>query len=210
MLDRVFEMFTRIDRDAKRSPSGLGIGLTLVRRLLEMHGGTVEALNESENKGAEFVVRLPLAEAEALAEAKGASAAGPIRDGMGTTSPRRRILVVEDNEDVAASIALLLSQSFGHEVRIAHDGPNGIEQAVAFLPNLILLDLGMPAMDGYETARRLRELPGGKQLVIAALTGWGQKEDRRRTKEAGFDFHLVKPVSVLALQELLAGLTEAR
>jgi PAS domain S-box-containing protein len=204
MLGRVFDMFTQVNRDSKRSQGGLGIGLTLVRRLAELHGGTAEAFSEGEGKGAEFVVRLPLAGPE------GERAAGPAQEETAAVSPCRRILLVEDNADVAESIAMLLSEGGGHEVRTVHDGPGGIEQAAAFRPDLILLDLGMPGMDGYETARKLRELPGGRELVLAALTGWGQEADRRRTREAGFDFHLVKPVGLDALQKLLAGLEEAR
>ena len=200
MLGRVFEMFTQVNRHLGRSQGGLGIGLTLVRRLVEMHGGTVAAHSEGDGKGAEFVVRLPLADPQPR-EAEGPGGRRGEEAGFS-----RRVLVVDDNVDAAESLAMLLAIG-GHEVATARDGPTGLERVVAFRPDVMLLDLGMPGMDGYETARRVREMQEGRKLVLVALTGWGQEEDRRRTNEAGFDFHMVKPVDPAALRELLATLS---
>jgi two-component system CheB/CheR fusion protein len=200
MLDKVFEMFTQINRNLKRSQGGLGIGLALVRRLVAMHGGTIAVFSEGQGKGAEFIVGLP------LADPGGARVDDQVEEGRATDFSPLRILVVDDNVDTTDSLSMQLSMS-GHDVRSAYDGPSGIEQATSFKPHVILLDLGMPGMDGYETARKTRELPGGKEMALVALTGWGQEEDRRRTKEAGFDFHLLKTVTNAALEEVLAALT---
>jgi CheY-like chemotaxis protein/anti-sigma regulatory factor (Ser/Thr protein kinase) len=198
MLPRVFEMFTQVDRNLDRSQGGLGIGLSIVKRLVEMHGGTVEARSEGHGAGSEFLVRLPMA-LSVVSE-------GNLEDGEPAfTIERRRILVVDDNRDSALSLAMLF-KLMGSETRTAHDGLEALEAAAAFQPHLILLDIGMPRLNGYETARRIREQPWGKNVVLAALTGWGQDEDRRKSHEAGFDFHLVKPVEPAALEKLLAGL----
>jgi CheY-like chemotaxis protein/anti-sigma regulatory factor (Ser/Thr protein kinase) len=196
MLPKIFDMFTQVGASLDRSQGGLGIGLTLVKRLVEMHGGTVRARSAGAGKGSEFAVRLPLAAGDAR-QAEGESPAGAEAAGV-----RLAILVVDDNVDSAESLAMLLGLK-GHEVRIAHDGPQALRTLEAFRPHLILLDLGLPGMSGYEVARWIRgsaELGG---VTLAALTGWGQEEDRRRTKEAGFDHHLVKPVEPAALQGLL-------
>ncbi|HUS24755.1 MAG TPA: PAS domain S-box protein [Candidatus Binatia bacterium] len=196
MLGQVFEMFTQVDRSLERRTGGLGIGLSLVRRLVEMHGGTVEAHSEGANRGSEFVVRVPLAVTllrPALPQAP--AAARPVAS--------RRVLVVDDNRDAANSLALLL-RTLRHEVALAHDGIEALERAEAFQPEVVLLDIGMPRMNGYDVARHLREKPWGRQAFIVALTGWGQEQDRRRSREAGFDRHLVKPVELSVLQELLA------
>jgi PAS domain S-box-containing protein len=196
MLAKVFDLFTQVNATLKRSQGGLGIGLALVKRLVEMHGGSVEAHSEGEGRGAEFVVRLPLVQAD------GATAVPrQIRAQPAGLTPRR-ILVVDDHVDAADSLSMLLSMS-GHEVRTAYDGHTGLEQAAEFRPEVIFLDLGMPGMDGYETARRVRQLQGMENIKLVALTGWGQEEDRRRSQEAGFDAHIVKPVSPAALQELM-------
>jgi len=192
------------DHAAARAQGGLGIGLTLVKSLVELHGGTVEAHSDGLGKGSEFVVRLPLA--AAAAEAAGGEAGGPSPDGW---ARGLRVLVVDDNADAADSLALLL-RLHGHDVRVAHDGLGALALAPAFRPELIFLDIGMPGMDGYEAARRLRRLPGLQRVRLAALTGWGQQEDRRRSKEAGFDVHLVKPVDPAALEGLLADVRAAR
>ncbi len=196
VLPRVFDLFAQADGTLQRAQGGLGIGLTLVKRLVEMHGGTVTAHSEGPGKGSEFVVRLPLA-----GEARPAAAAP--QAGEPPAAAARRILVVDDNRDAADSLGLLL-RFLGHEVRVAHDGPAALEAARAWRPAVVLLDIGMPGMDGYAVARALRALPELEGVVLIALTGWGQEEDRRRSRAAGFDHHLIKPVDLEALQALLA------
>jgi CheY-like chemotaxis protein len=199
MLPRVFDLFTQVDRTLEKSQGGLGVGLTIVKRLVEMHGGSVEAHSEGYGMGSEFVVRLPVV----------ASAGHRPQPGGGEPQPRQparhRILVADDNVDAASSLALML-KFMGNEVRTAHDGLEAVEAAAALRPDMILLDIGMPRLNGYDTCRRIREQPWGKNVVLVALTGWGQDEDRRRSQEAGFDEHLVKPAEPAALEKLLAGL----
>jgi signal transduction histidine kinase/ActR/RegA family two-component response regulator len=197
-LSRIFELFAQVDRSVSRSQGGLGIGLTLVRRLVEMHGGTVAAHSEGPGRGSEFVVRLPV-----LTTTR--TAGGVRADGPSAAVPRRRVLVVDDNVDAAESLAMLLRLA-DHEVRTAHDGPAGLAAAAEFRPDLIVLDIGLPGMTGYDVARRLREMPEFRSTTLAAMTGWGQEEDRRRSREAGFDHHLVKPVDPAVLEELLTSL----
>jgi PAS domain S-box-containing protein len=197
MLPHIFEMFMQVDRNVPRSKGGLGIGLTLVRRLVEMHGGSIEARSAGPGQGSAFVVRLPILAIES-AVAERPPLAPPTPDGTSL-----RILVVDDNEDGAISLGQML-QIMGHEVRVAHDGLAGIEVAEDFRPQVILLDIGMPKLDGYDACRRIRELPWGQSTVLIALTGWGQEEDRRRTTAAGFDRHLVKPVDCNTLLKVLA------
>ncbi|MDG3008026.1 PAS domain S-box protein [Paludisphaera mucosa] len=199
MLPRIFDMFTQVGTSLDRAQGGLGIGLTLVRRLVEMHGGTVAAESAGPDRGAVFTVRLPLAR----------DPQGPV-DGPEAASdepaaPRRNILVVDDNRDSAESLAQLLGLQ-GHDVRTAHDGPEALRTLETFRPHLILLDLGLPGMSGFEVARRIRASVGLKGVRLAALTGWGQDEDRRRTREAGFDHHLVKPADPAAVEAILADL----
>lgn len=201
MLPRLFELFMQIDRGAPHSEGGLGIGLALVRKLVEMHGGRVEAHSEGIGRGSEFCVRLPLTQAPPETTREGT--------GVVKTEAGRRILVVDDVRDVADSLAMVLETS-GADVRVAYDGPTALELFAAFEPDAVLMDLGMPEMDGYEAARRLRRLKGGENVTLVALTGWGQDEDRRRAEEAGFDKHLVKPVDVEALESLLAELRSPR
>jgi PAS domain S-box-containing protein len=199
MLPKIFDLFVQAERRLDRSQGGLGIGLTLVRRLVEMHGGSVVASSAGPGQGSEFVVRLP-----ALDEArKGELLRRPPDQGPATPSPRRRILVVDDNVDAAESLALLLRLE-GHDARPAHSGPAALEAVRAEPPEVVILDLGMPGMDGFEVARRVRALPGGKDVLLVALTGWAQEEDRRRCYEAGFDGHMPKPVELNALQEFLS------
>lgn len=186
MLPRVFEMFRQVERSGGWTRGGLGIGLSLVKRIVELHGGTVTAHSDGRGLGSEFVVRLPAIDAVALttdAAAAPSTSSAPVR---------RRVLVVDDNADAAESLSTLLSL-YGHETRMAHDGSRAIEDAELFHPDVVFLDIGMPGMDGHETARRIREHAWGQDMVLVALTGWGQTEDRRRSKEAGFNHHLVKP-----------------
>jgi PAS domain S-box-containing protein len=221
MLPRVFDLFTQADRTLDRSQGGLGIGLTLVKSLVEMHGGEVTAHSEGPGRGSEFLVRLPTGElsgktgpaAPQTAPAFAGVGAtprlqpGPSEDGRAepvTPHKGRRILVVDDNADSALSLALLLRLG-GHEVRTALDGESGLHVAREFRPQVVLLDIGLPRMDGYEVARRLRaEEKGAPRLLVLAMTGYGQDEDRRRSREAGCDHHLVKPVDPDELRRLLA------
>ena len=196
MIDRIFDMFTQVDGSLERSHGGLGIGLTLVKRLVEMHGGSVEVRSAGPDQGSEFTVRLP-AVVGLLSE--------PVQTNGGASfaADKRRILVVDDNETAANVLAMLL-KALGNDVRTAFDGLTAIDLAEQFRPDIVLLDIGMPKLNGYETARRIRQQPWGKEMVLAALTGWGQEEDKRRTREAGFDHHFVKPVEPDVLQKLLA------
>lgn len=200
MLGRIFEPFVQSDRVLHQSQGGLGIGLTLVRRLVEMHGGSVTAYSEGPGKGSEFVVRLPTLSAKPSIPVGRAAGGGGEPVGA---APQRRILVVDDNVDAAESLALLLRLE-GHDVQVAHDGPAALAAVEAEPPDLVFLDIGMPVMNGYEVARRLRQRPGLENLVLVAMTGWGQEEDQRRSREAGFDYHLIKPVEPGALHQLLA------
>jgi PAS domain S-box-containing protein len=197
-LVSIFELFAQIDRSMERSQGGLGIGLTLVKRLVEMHGGSVEAHSEGQGMGSEFVVRLPI-----LVEGPKAEMPKGTVDEPAPTN--HRILVVDDNPDAAASLAMLLKIT-GNDTQIAHDGIEAVEAASAFRPDVVLLDIGLPKLNGHDACRRIREQPWGKHMVLVALTGWGQDEDRRQSKEAGFDHHMVKPVDFNALMSLLAGL----
>jgi PAS domain S-box-containing protein len=198
---KLFQIFTRGERSARRNQSGLGIGLALVRRLTEMHGGRVEASSEGIGKGSCFSVRLPLNVRQVAApKARG-------RDP--STIDSLSVLVVDDNQDAAESLAMLL-RTAGAAVHVAHDGPTAIAEFERSEPDVVLLDIGMPDMDGCEVARRLREISPADRVALVALTGWGQDEDRRRVREAGFDHHLVKPVDLASLQSLLTSLARAR
>ena len=202
-LDRIFDMFVQLDTSLERSVSGLGIGLTLAKNLVELHGGTMEVHSAGAGQGSEFVVRLPI-----LVEAPKPPPPEPASSEL-KTAPARRILVVDDNEDSAESLTILLSLA-GHETHTAYDGLEAIEAAETFKPDVILLDIGLPKLNGYEVARKIREQPWGQAMVLVALTGWGQEEDRRRSREAGFNHHLTKPVDPLALTNLLARLSLAQ
>jgi CheY-like chemotaxis protein len=199
MLPHVFELFVQADHATTKAQGGLGIGLTLVKNLVEMHNGAVEARSAGLGRGSEFVVRLPLS-AQRPDQERGEDLGEQVL--QPPSSSGNRLLVVDDNHDAADSLAMLLRLQ-GHEVRVAHSGPAALEMSKTFTPDLIFLDIGMPGMDGYEVARRMRQQPGLEKVVLAALTGWGQQEDRRRTAEAGFDHHLVKPPEPKAVEELL-------
>jgi CheY-like chemotaxis protein/two-component sensor histidine kinase len=199
---RLFEMFVQADTSLERSRDGLGIGLTLVKTLVEMHGGAVEVHSDGLGHGSEFVVRLPVLEEERPPAAR-APAARP------APTPSLRILIVDDNEDGAESLALLL-QLGGHETHTAHDGLEAVEAAERLLPDVVLLDIGLPGLNGYEVCHRIRGTPWGRDLMIVAVTGWGQDVDRRRSREAGFDTHIVKPVDHDALLKLLSSLPSGR
>lgn len=200
MLARVFDLFTQVEGSSEHSQGGLGIGLTLVRSLVEMHGGNVEARSEGLGQGSEFVVRLPALPETYAGQAKGKGSAW--EPGK---SRALRVLVVEDNVDAAKSLAILL-RLWGHEVHLAPDGPAALEMARVHRPEVVLLDIGLPGMDGYEVARRLREQGGPHRPLLLAMTGYGREEDCRRAQEAGFDRHLVKPVDLEELEGLLAQL----
>jgi signal transduction histidine kinase len=199
MLPKVFDLFTQADRSLEKSQGGLGIGLSLVKGLVEKHGGSAEARSEGPGRGSEFVVRLPLV----------LPPAGRDRDknddGPAAAALRRRVLVVDDNRDAATTLAMLLSM-MGHQTRTAHDGLEALAAAEAFRADVILLDIGMPKLNGNDVARRLRQEPWGRDVTLVALTGWGQEDDRRRSLEAGFNFHLVKPIDPAELEKLLVGL----
>jgi PAS domain S-box-containing protein len=202
VLPRVFDLFAQADRTYHRSQGGLGIGLTLVRTLVELHGGTVTARSDGLGHGSEFTVRLPLGSERAD---------GKVRSGGAGSSvfAAHRILVVDDSRDAAESLAMLLG-SLGADVHTASDGPAALEKLVTCRPSLMLLDIGMPGMDGLEVARRVRQLPESRELTVIALSGWGQDEDRRRSREAGIDYHLVKPVNLDELSHLLTALAPSR
>jgi PAS domain S-box-containing protein len=207
LLPHVFGLFTQGDRSLARSEGGLGIGLTLVKSLVELHGGTVTAHSGGPGRGSEFVVHLPLPQ---RLEVRGQKSGGGGDRAPSSPTPDlqdraagRRVLVVDDNADAAESLAVLLRLE-GHEVRTAHDGPAALEAARGFRPEVVVLDIGLPRMDGYEVARRLRAEAGLADALMVALTGYGQEEDRRRAEAAGFDAHLIKPADPAALQGILA------
>ncbi|HET6568656.1 MAG TPA: PAS domain S-box protein [Rhodothermales bacterium] len=198
VLPRVFDLFTQADKSLDRAEGGLGIGLALVKNLVEMHRGTVEAHSDGLGGGSEFVVRLPAA-------SEGTTPREPAPAQPTAMADASRILVVDDNVDAAKMSAMLL-RSWGYDVRTAHDGPNALQRAAGFHPNVILLDIGLPGMDGYEVARLIRRDADLNDVRLVAVTGYGQDTDRQRSKEAGFDLHVVKPVEPSALKELLAEL----
>jgi len=199
-LNSIFDMFTQVDSTSDRSQGGLGIGLTLVKRLTEMHGGSIEARSAGEGQGSEFIVRLPILTAQAVKR--------PDKPELGTvSSPQRRVLIVDDNRDSADSLAMLLEIT-GNKTYMAHDGLEAVEAIGKHRPQVVLLDIGLPTLDGHEVCRRVREQPWGKDIVMIALTGWGQADDLRKSEEAGFNGHLVKPVDYDKLLELLESLSK--
>lgn len=202
-LPHIFEMFSQVAPALERSEGGLGIGLSLVRGLLDLHGGTIEA-HSSPGKGSEFIVHLPVVEGLMQAPSDGTAHTKPARSG-----PKFRILVVDDNRDAADSLAMML-RLMGHEVQTAHDGVEGVQAAATFRPDVALLDIGMPKMNGYEVARHIREQPWGKELLLVALTGWTQEEDKMRATKAGFHYHLTKPVEPAAIVKVLECIPKPR
>ncbi|MDY6948966.1 MAG: response regulator, partial [Pseudomonadota bacterium] len=196
-LPKLFNLFARVHEDSGQLPSGLGIGLALVRQLVELHGGTVSATSPGANRGSEFIVRLPLA-AGAAPEARVVAEPMPVP----AASPALRVLVADDNLDALESLALLL-EVCGHEVRKASDGAETLQVVRAWRPDLALLDIGMPVLDGYEVARRIRGEPWGSELFLVAVSGWGQSEDRQRATDAGFDLHFRKPIGLPILEGIL-------
>jgi CheY-like chemotaxis protein len=197
-LRSVFEMFSQVESSLERSQGGLGIGLALVKRLVEMHEGSVEARSEGSGRGSEFIVRLPALVETVEPEPRPEPAAESLVSA-------RRILVVDDNRDSATSLAMLLKLT-GNDTRTAHDGIEAVEQAEAYQPDVILLDIGLPKLNGYDACRRIRAQSRGDAIHMVALTGWGQDDDRRKSQEAGFDDHLVKPVEYATLAKLLSDL----
>jgi CheY-like chemotaxis protein/two-component sensor histidine kinase len=189
LLPKVFDLFTQSDRGLQRTEGGLGIGLTLVKRLVEMHGGTIMAASDGPGTGSAFTTRLP-----AVASAPAVATTGPVG---------RRVLIVEDNRDLAESLAMVL-RLWGHDVTVAFDGPAALTAARARPPEVVFLDIGLPFLDGFEVARRMRQEPKLRKARIVAITGYGGDEDRRRSREVGIDLHLTKPVDPLDLQPLLA------
>jgi PAS domain S-box-containing protein len=195
-LSGIFDMFAQVDASPERSQGGLGIGLTLARRLTELHGGTIEATSEGLGRGSEFVVRLPT-----VAEKPAPFAAPPVASRL-EPAPARRVLVVDDNEDGAASLEMLLRIN-GHETLVAYDGLEAVAAAERFRPDVALLDIGLPKLNGYDTCRRIREQPWGRHMTLVAVTGWGDERDRSKSRDAGFDCHLVKPIDFAALDAVL-------
>jgi signal transduction histidine kinase len=211
LMPMIFNLFTQLDRTSGPAQSGLGIGLALVQRLVEMHGGSVTAYSEGPARGSEFVIRLPLFIGESSGpEQHQLNTLSALEQSMneGNTRTQRRILVADDNNDALESLATLLQLS-GHQVYTAANGALALESAEANRPEVALLDIGMPKLDGYEVARRIRAQPWGARITLVALTGWGQDSDRKRSQEAGFDSHLVKPLDLDKLTELLASLPTA-
>jgi PAS domain S-box-containing protein len=202
LMPRVFEMFAQAEPAATRSPGGLGIGLTLVKRLVEMHGGTITVHSDGSGQGSEFVMRVPVATSEPLPSAIEVKSKPKLASEPATPI---RILVVDDNHASADSLGLLL-RLLGNEVRIEHDGLAAVEAAREFEPRVVLLDIGLPKLNGYETAQRIRQQPWASKAVLIALTGWGRDVDREHSRQAGFDHHLVKPLDLDVLTQLLAEL----
>ena len=196
-------MFTQLDTSLERAHSGLGIGLTLVKELVEMHGGEVEAHSSGVGHGSEFTIKLPVSTQASSDFAPEPPAPEP------APANGCRILIVDDNVDSATSLALLMELA-SNETRTVFDGVEAVQAAALFRPEVVLLDIGMPKLDGYETARRIRAQPWGKNMFLVALTGWGQDEDRQKSKDAGFDAHLVKPVDHAELVTLLANRSPLR
>jgi len=196
-LGSIFGMFVQGRHAASRTQSGLGVGLALTRTIVELHHGTIEARSEGAGKGSEFAIRLPLEAHAAEGREQLAQVTHELSNGVA-----HRVLVVDDNVDAASMLAALVRQ-LGHDVVVVHDGPSALKAAEAYRPEIILLDLGMPDMNGFEVARALRERGIAPTPRIVAVTGWGKPEDERRTREAGFDMHLIKPVEESQIRQVL-------
>jgi CheY-like chemotaxis protein len=196
MLAGVFEMFAQADQSLERTHAGLGVGLTLARRLVELHGGTLTATSEGAGRGSQFIVRLPVAARPA------AGPSAPVRAHVARPSPHR-VLVVDDNQDFANSLALIL-RAQGNDVRVAHDGEAALDLVEAWRPDIGFLDIGLPKLNGYDLARALRARAATTDMALVAVTGWGQENDRQRAFAAGFDHHLVKPAETARVLEILA------
>jgi len=197
VLPRIFDMFTQAGLPLERSQGGLGVGLALVERLVLLHGGTVSAYSAGAGQGSQFTIRLPLAQAQKVPAIERREPVLP------PSAKRCRVLVVDDNVDSVESLAMLL-RMMGHEVETASDGASGLEKAAAFKPDVAILDIGLPKVNGYELAKQIREQQWSKNVTLVALTGWGQEQHRRRSEESGFNHHLTKPVEFDVLQEILA------
>lgn len=200
LIGRVFDLFAQGSRSLDRPQGGLGIGLTLAHRLVEMHGGTITAHSDGMGKGSEFVVSLPVLPRASAPQAEPLEPAEPLVRPL-------RLLVVDDNDDTAEMMSVLLTMA-GHDVKIAHSGPAALEAAAVHRPDAIVLDIGLPGLDGYQVAQRLRQDPATRDVLLIAASGYGQESDRRRSREAGFDHHLVKPIDPRRLQEILAEVAE--
>jgi signal transduction histidine kinase/ActR/RegA family two-component response regulator len=199
MLKRIFDMFAQVDASLERTQGGLGIGLTVAQQLVLLHGGRIEANSEGERRGSTFTVHLPLLPSREEEAGTGAVTSGPLSQ----RSVPRKVLIADDNADAAESLSILL-QMGGHEVRTANDGLAAVTVTEQFHPDVVLLDIGMPELNGYEAAARIRALPHGQHILLLALTGWGQDADRQRAEEAGFDYHLIKPADPGQLERILA------
>jgi CheY-like chemotaxis protein len=199
VLPRVFDLFMQSSRSLDRSQGGLGIGLTLVKELIDLHGGTVEAHSAGPGKGSEFVVRLPMLSGKAT---KALEATSP-KEASADQPVSRRVLVVDDNEDEASGLAMVMKLA-GHQVEVANEGETALAAAHTFRPEVVLLDIGLPGMNGYEVASHLRRQSDTAKMLLVALTGYGQEHDRQRALEAGFDFHFTKPVEPVVLKELIS------
>ncbi len=193
MLPRIFEPFTQAEQSLDRSQGGLGIGLSLVRRIVELHGGSVTVHSEGAGKGSTFTVRVPAVTPAVVA------APQPV---IASAVPPRRVLVVDDQSQQAQVLATLLNKAWGHEVSVAYDGPTALAAIEEQHPDVVLLDIGLPGMNGFEVARRVRANPDNQDILIVALSGYGQEEDQRRSEEAGFDMHLVKPPSLATIKTI--------
>jgi signal transduction histidine kinase len=204
-LSSIFDMFSQVEPALSRSQGGLGIGLSLVKKLVEMHGGSIVAHSDGTGRGSEFRVRLPVLDVAPQPAPSPAQADSETR----WRSPKRRLLVVDDNVDAATSLSFLLGR-LGHDVSTAYDGLEAVQAAAAFRSDIVLLDIGLPKMNGYEAAREIRRQPGGNNVILIALTGWGHEEDKRRAVEAGFDHHITKPVDVRALGRFIETVGAAR
>ena len=199
-LPYIFDLFVQPVRRVDRSGAGLGLGLALVKKIVDLHGGSVEASSAGVGQGSEFVVCLPCVRQTQIQTESNVNL-----EAQGVETPAMRILVADDNVDSADCLARLLKIA-GHELRVAYDGPTALALATNFQPKVILLDIGLPGLSGYEVAQRIRQNSETKNATLVAITGWGQPEDQERSREAGFDHHLLKPVNPESLQQLLASI----